>query len=114
MLRAAWKHVFNWHCPHPSKDNGKSLHFTACVIFDFTFVCYNAKLKGENGREVPFKKAFPFIVHTNGMREKEKTDLFLCLIKSNNYCIVVTALSITFSVSNLSAVFFLFYFFRED
>lgn len=46
LLRAAWERVFNWHC-HPSKDNGKSLYFTACVIFDFTFVCYNAELGGK-------------------------------------------------------------------
>lgn len=48
---------------------GKSLYF-ACMIFDFTFVCYNAELRGKIVREVPFKKAFPFIVRTNGMREK--------------------------------------------
>lgn len=89
---------------------GKSFYF-ACMVFDFTFVCYNAELRGERiDHEVPFKKAFPFIVHTNGMREKWKTDLYLCLIKSNNYCFVVTALSVTFSVSNLSTAFFLFFF----
>ena len=26
---------------------GKSLYFTACMIFDFTFVCYNAELGGK-------------------------------------------------------------------
>lgn len=49
---------------------GKSLYF-ACMIFDFTFVCYNAELRGKRiDREVPVKKAFLFIVCTNGMREK--------------------------------------------
>ena len=56
---------------------GKSLYF-ACMISDFTFVCSNAELKGKRiDHEAPFKKAFPFIVHTNGMREKWKIYIYV-------------------------------------
>lgn len=47
---------FNWHCPHPSKDNGKSSDLTACMIFDFTFVCYNAELRGKMAMRYLFKR----------------------------------------------------------
>lgn len=69
MQRAAWS-VFLIGTATPLRIIGKSLDF-ACMIFDFTFVCYNTELRGKRiDHEVLFKKAFPFIVRTNGMREK--------------------------------------------
>lgn len=68
MQRAAWS-VFLIGL-RPSRRMGKSLYFL-CMIFDFTFVCYNSELRGERiDQEEPFKKAFPFIVRMNWMREK--------------------------------------------
>lgn len=45
MQRAAWS-VFIIGTAAPLRIMGKSLDF-ACMIFDFTFVCYDAELRGK-------------------------------------------------------------------
>jgi hypothetical protein len=47
---------FNWHGPILPRIMGKSSELTACVIFDFTFVCYNAELRGEMATRYLFKR----------------------------------------------------------